>query len=142
MKQKNRYRHRRKGEGLIVEWPADAPASEEVASMARYVGSAEHKTYPIHSSYGVDPHLRSDASQCDPAIGRDAAERALREGIRRKCVSCEFESGYPRYVWARLAGAPYAARLTNSGAGEYKGWPVEEHELPIDRDLRLDRGAW
>jgi len=83
MKQKQRYRHKRKGSGLIPVWPDSLPAPVAVAQTAVYLGSAEHKHRPIDPSYQVDPALRSDASKCDPSIVRTRAEEALREGIRR-----------------------------------------------------------
>jgi hypothetical protein len=104
---------------------------------AVYVGSAEHKQRPIDPSYGVDPGLRSDASRCDPNVARETAERALREAICRRCVSADFQGDFPTYVWGWLGGVPHVARLINREAGQYKGWPIGEEELPIDREGRL-----
>jgi hypothetical protein len=142
MKQKERYRKKRKGEGLVQHWPANVREPEVLATKVRYVGSSEHKARPLDPSYTVDPNLRSDASQCDPHIKREQAERALRRAIRLRAVSEQFESGFPRYAWARLDGRPYIARLINREAGDYKGWPIEEHELPTARDPRLATEAW
>jgi hypothetical protein len=141
-KQKHRYRKRRKGEGLIQEWPADAANPELLATKVRYVGSNEHKARPLDPSYGFDPDLRSGASRCDPGIRREQAEQALQAAVRLRCVSEQFEGEFPRYVWARLDGRPYVARLINREAGSYKGWPVEEFELPLDREQRLTAMAW
>jgi hypothetical protein len=140
VKQKLRYRKKRKGSGLVADWP-DGPAPEDVARAATYVGSAEHKRRPVHPSFGIDPDLRSDASACDPAITRDQAQEALQVAITSRCVSADFESGFPRYVWSRLNGRPYQGRLLNAGKGEYKGWPIEEFELPsgINERLSLER---
>jgi hypothetical protein len=33
---------------------------------------------------------------------------------------------YPRYVWHLDADVLYEARLTNSGNGEYHGYPLED----------------
>jgi hypothetical protein len=135
MKQKNRYRHKPKGDGLCAEWPPDS-TPEIVASRVRYVGSGEHKAPPIDDSYdGVEPaaYKRSDASRCDPTITRDRAEEALRAAILRRQVSADFQGGFPMYVWGHLDGRPHTARLINREAGHYKAWPIEESELPLDR---------
>jgi hypothetical protein len=110
-----------------------------VATLARYVGSGEHKALPIHASYSLESaaHKRSDSSRCDPKITRDQAEQALREAIKLGHVSAEFQDNFPAYVWGRIAGQFYAARLINREAGHYKAWPIEEVELPVDRDGRL-----
>lgn len=142
MKQKHRYRRKTKGGGLIGEWPEHALPPEQLAERTRYVGSAEHKERPIDPSFTVAPGLRSDASQCPPQVSRDEAQAILAEGIERLCVSSAFESGFPRYVWGRLDGAPFIARLINREQGHYKGWPIEEFELPTDRDARLSVTAW
>jgi hypothetical protein len=138
MKQKQRYRHKTKGFGLCTAWPQDS-TPQIVASLARYVGSGEHKALPIDDSYLLEPaaYKRSDASRCDPAITRDQAEEALRTAIQRGHVSADFQGGLPVYVWGRLDGRPYTARLINREAGHYKAWPVEESELPLDRDGQL-----
>jgi len=57
-------------------------------------------------------------------------------------VSADFDNGFPRYVWARIQLRPHAARLTNSYTGQYKGWPVDETELPKDDEHRLDAESW
>lgn len=141
-KQKHRYRRKRKGEGLVQEWPADAAAPEVLATRVRYVGSNEHKARPLDPSYEFDPDLRSDASRCDPGITRNQAEAALRTAIRRRCVSEQFEGVFPRYAWAWLDGRPYIARLINREAGSYKGWPIQESELPVDRERRMTSTPW
>lgn len=138
MKQKRRYRRKPKGTGLIGDWPEDVKPATELAATVRYVGSNEHKRRPVDPSYDVDPNLRSDASCCRPDITREQAERVLREAIVRKCVSEDFESGYPRYAWGWLDGDPYRARLINREQGHYKAHPIAEFELPTDRSGRLD----
>ena len=45
-------------------------------------------------------------------------------------VSALFDSDYPRYVWKRVEGRVYEARLSNAGLGQYKGYPIEDHEAP------------
>lgn len=142
MKQKQRYRKKRKGAGLIQGWPAGFVDPEVLAKEVRYDGSNEHKARPLDPSYAIDPALRSDASPCDPGIKREQAEQALRKAIRLRCVSDQFEGAFPRYAWAWLGGQPYVARLINREAGNYKGHPIEEKDLPKDREQRLTREAW
>lgn len=79
---------------------------------------------------------------CDPSIERERADEALQAAIRRRCVSEQFEGAFPRYAWAWLDGRPYIARLINREAGSYKGWPIDENELPVDRERRLTATAW
>jgi hypothetical protein len=46
MKQKHRYRRKRKGAGLIEQWPENVTAAE-LAARVTYVGSSEHKARPL-----------------------------------------------------------------------------------------------
>jgi len=39
-------------------------------------------------------------------------------------------SDYPRYVWKRVEGRVYEARLSNAGLGQYKEYPIEDSEVP------------
>lgn len=65
---------------------------------------------------------------------------ALREGIRRLCVSSVFEGGFPKYVWTWVNGALYEARHINGPQGTYKGYRLEQVEWPEDPENRLDWG--
>jgi hypothetical protein len=123
---------------------------ESVAERAVYVGSGEHKRFPNPLA---DPRLRSDASDCDavdPSLSQDPERltRWLREAIRRRQVSPEFEGDFPRYVWAWIPAAQRTAlveaRLTNSGLGQYKGYFIDlDEDLPgrVRRQL-VAGGAW
>jgi len=142
VKQKQRYRRKAKGGGLVGDWPQGCLAPAELAATVRYAGSAEHKARPIDPSFTVSPDLRSDASKCPPDIVRDEAQAVLSAAVERRCVSSAFEGGFPRYAWGRLDGAPFVARLINRQKGEYKGWPIEEFELPTDREGRLAVAEW
>ena len=82
------------------------------------MGSAEHKTYP---SPAGPPALRSDATPCDPQISFEEVEGALKEAIRRSCVSANFEQGFPKYVWGWLRGQLHEARHISGPGGGYKG---------------------
>jgi len=137
MKQKERYRRKTKGGGLLADWKSSAAVLGALADAVSYAGSAEHKARPVHESFTVEPALRTDASRCDPTIPREEAQVALREAVRRGCVSEDSDGRFPRYVWGWLRGSPHAARLDNRESGEYKAWPITVEELPLDRDGRL-----
>jgi hypothetical protein len=122
---------------VIGDWPENEAEPTELAELVTYVGSAEHKSYP--SPVG-DPHLRSDATRCDPELGYDVAlfTEVLREAVRRRCVSPAFNGRFPRYVWGRLGNRLFEARLINRGLGTYKAYELESIETPRDPDERLD----
>lgn len=121
----------------LGKWPEDADAPEDLARRVRYVGSPEHKDHP---SQAGPPRLRSDATPCEPHMTVDVNgnTEALREGIRRRCVSAVFEGGYPKYVWTWINGVLYEARHINGPQGTYKGYRLEELETPSDPDGRLN----
>ncbi len=132
-----RSRFNRQKRRKIGGWPDDAAPPEELAEQVRYIGSSEHKDHP--SSAGP-PRLRSDATPCDASMTRDMSRNteALREGIRRRCVSPIFEGGYPKYVWTWIDGILYEARHINGPRGTYKGYRLEELEMPLDPEGRLE----
>ena len=41
-----------------------------------------------------------------------------------------WEGSFPRYVWYKKESVVYEARLVNSEAGDYKGYPLNEDEWP------------
>jgi hypothetical protein len=102
---------------------------ESVAGRATYVGSPEHKDAP---SFAGEPRPRADASICDRALIGKQAELTnwLREGNRNGRVSELFEGDFPRYVWHKEGDGVYEARLVNSAAGHYKGYPLNADEWP------------
>jgi len=130
-------RHTRTKRRQIGRWPDGASRPEEVADRAIYVGSAEHKDHP--SAVGP-PALRSDATPCEQSMTLDVQRNtdALREGIRRLCVSGVFEGGFPKYVWTWVNGSLYEARHINGPQGTYKGYKLEQVERPEDPENRLD----
>lgn len=136
---KQKHRYRRKKKDMINEWPKELPPADTLMSSVRYVGSAEHKDYP---SFAGNPGLRSDASRCDPDITKEQAEEALKKAIKSGCVSPQSEGNFPRYVWGRLSGRLYQARLINREQGFYKAWPIEEIEGPEDEHGRLRSEKW
>ena len=108
--------------------PPDGTDLADLAETARYVGSAEHKSYP---SFAGPPKLRSDASRCDPELAdQQALSEWLRAGIVTGDIGAPWEGRYPRYVWYRREGTYYEGRLVNSELGEYKGYPLTAAEIP------------
>jgi hypothetical protein len=124
-------------------------AVETAAAQAVYVGSGEHKRFPNPLA---DPHLRTDASDCDAVdakLSQDPERLTawLREAILRGQVSEEFEGIFPRYVWARVSTSggtqTVEARLTNSALGHYKGYFINpDEDLPGRIRRQLLSGAW
>ncbi len=110
---------------------AGAPEGVDLAVVAHgasYVGSCEHKTVPW---FAGSPKPRADASKCDPQLAdADALTGWLQDAIRAGRVSELWEGDFPRYAWHRHEEVVYEARLTNSGLGQYKGYPLEAGEEP------------
>lgn len=111
---------------LLVD-PLDLRA---IASAVRYVGSAEHKTYP---SQAGPPRPRADATKCDPNLHGDfeVLSALLVAGICAGHIGGPVESSFPRYVWAEMEGEWYEARLVNREQGTYKGYGIDRSELPL-----------
>lgn len=129
-------RHRRSRQRVIAPWPENKPDPDVIATRASYRGSAEHKTYPSPAGH---PALRSDATRCDPQyVDFEKIAIVLREGIRRRCTTDVFEGDFPKYVWGWFDGRLYEARLVNRELGTYKGYPLEEWEMPKDDDHLLN----
>jgi len=100
----------------------------EIATRARYVGSAEHKSFP---SFAGAPKLRADATKCDPSLSSASEITAwIRAGIADGCVGGPWDGEFPRYVWRRVDGICYEGRLVNRDAGTYKGYSLREYEAP------------
>ncbi len=108
-----------------------APGPEtDLAAMAEkvtYIISSEHKDYLTSAG---PRNLRSDASACPRGLDFDKVLGWLRSAIREGSVSAALDGEFPRYAWKRVGGQVYEARLSNSGLGEYKGYPIEDHEAP------------
>lgn len=99
----------------------------DLAARAKYVISTEHKDYLTTAGPG---RLRSDASACPRGLDFDQVQDWLRDAIRAGDVSAAIEGDFPRYAWVRVQGQLYEARLSNSGDGSYKGYPLDEHQAP------------
>lgn len=100
---------------------------QAMAERVTYVISPEHKDYLTSAGPGK---LRSDASVCPRGLDFGEVEQWLRSAVRDCRVSAAFEGDFPRYAWARVEGHVYEARLSNSGLGEYKGYPIHDYEAP------------
>ena len=132
-----RSRFSRKKRRKIGTWPEGVGTPDEVAELVEYVGSPEHKDHPSPTG---PPRLRSDATPCEVRMTGDVSgnTNALREGIRRRCVSQVYEGGFPKYVWTWVSGILYEARHINGPRGTYKGYRLEELEKPLDPEGRLN----
>lgn len=100
---------------------------EALAGKANYVISPEHKDYLTSAGPGK---LRSDASACPRGLDFEEVEGWLRNAIRKGNVSAACDGEFPRYAWAKVGGRVYEARLSNSGLGSYKGYPIQDYEAP------------
>jgi hypothetical protein len=98
-----------------------------MAEKVSYVLTPEHKDYLTAAGPGK---LRSDASACPRGLDFDMVLDWLRNAVRARHVSADFDGEFPRYVWTRVEGRVYEARLSNSDLGAYKGFPIQDHEAP------------
>jgi hypothetical protein len=108
-----------------------APARDfDMAALSEkvtYVISAEHKDYLTSAGPG---RLRSDASACPRGLDFGDVVQWLRDAVRDCQVSAQLDGDFPRYAWRRVEGQVYEARLSNSGLGQYKGYPIQGDEAP------------
>jgi len=119
-----RRRRPRKDEQLV---PGPETDLAMMADKVTYVISSEHKDYKTSAGPG---NLRSDATACPRGLDFDEVLEWLRAAVRDGSVSAVLDGDFPRYAWRRVGGQIYEARLSNSGLGEYKGYPIEDHEAP------------
>lgn len=100
-----------------------------VAARVRYVGSAEHKSYP---SFAGTPRLRvADATKCDPRFADpEPLTGWLATAIQSGQFGAPWEGGFPKYVWYWDDAVCYEGRLVNRGMGEYKGYALSPEEIP------------
>lgn len=119
-----RRRRPRKDEQLV---PGPETNLAAMADEVTYIISSEHKDYLTSAGPG---NLRSDASACPRGLNFDEVLEWLRSAVREGSVSAALEGVFPRYAWKRVGDRVYEARLSNSGLGEYKGYPIEDYEAP------------
>lgn len=119
----------------------DTEKLEEMAQNAKYKPSPYHKSNP--SAWGLTgpSQRRPDKTICEGSgitCGRDAIE-LLKASIRCGMVSKQKRGNWPRNVWAIDAeGYVYEAQLSNSGTGEYHGYPMKDG----DRFAETVRNEW
>ncbi len=120
-------RRERKRPRARVGWNAEA--RQAAAERVVYRGSPEHKTSP---SFAGAFRPRVGNSTCPPRLleQRELLTQWLREAVLADRVAGPLESGFPRYAWVFQQEQWFQARLTNATHGEYKGWPVDEEEVP------------
>lgn len=99
---------------------------EKMAQEASYIVSTEHKTHLTGAGPG---RLRSDASKCPKELGLEQVTDWLKVAIRKGDVSAATDL-FPEYVWIRIEGQVFEARLSNSVLGQYKGYPILDNEAP------------
>jgi hypothetical protein len=119
-----RRRRPRKDERLAPGPETDLAA---IAEKVTYIISTEHKDYLTSAGPG---NLRSDASRCPRELDFAEVLEWLRTAFRECSVSADLEGDFPRYAWKRLGSSVYEARLSNAGLGQYKGYPIKDHEAP------------
>ncbi len=108
---------------------------EQMAKDARYKPSPYHKSNPAAWGLPGLSQRRLDKTVCEGSgitSCRDATE-LLRLGIRRGMVSRHERGNWPRNVWAvDTEGYIYEAQLSNSGLGEYHGYPMKDGDKFAD----------
>ena len=107
----------------------DVELLKEIASRASYVGSPEHKRHP---SFAGPPAPKATSTLCDPGFAnqQEMLTGWVREAIEKGQVGIMWEGNYPRNIWLKKDGVVFEARLVNKGNGGYKGWPLEDFEIP------------
>lgn len=119
---------RRRAAPRRLATPPEEVDINAAASAARYVGSAEHKSYP---SFAGPPRLRADATPCPPNLSDpNALTDWLRRAIAASQTSARWEGGFPRYVWLVVGGQCFEARQLGPGSGHYKGYALRADECP------------
>lgn len=97
---------------------------DTLAERARYGPNRHHKRKMFDGCAGS---ARLDKTLCDGAWAntQQKSEALLREGIRRGMISEQTHNAWPQNVWAvDQQNEVYQANLTNSGTGEYHGFPI------------------
>lgn len=111
--------------GRVIAPPPAGVMLGEIAERVHYTGSPYHKDTP--SFAGPVPTPRPDASICPRALAgaRDQINRWLQTAVRNGQFAADWRQNFPHIVWHREGDVIYEACLTNSGTGEYHGYPLE-----------------
>jgi len=108
---------------------------EQMAKDARYRPSPYHKSNPAAWGLPGLSQRRPDKTVCEGSgitCSRDAIE-LLKTGIRCGMVSKQKRGNWPQNVWAVDAeGYVYEAQLSNSGTGEYHGYPMKDSDRFVE----------
>jgi hypothetical protein len=100
-------------------------AMHTASTKVRYTGSPYHRAFS--SKAGPVAYRSGLTSRCPATWTNGEATRVLRLAINEGRVSMVWENGFPKYVWhLDDGGVLYEACLTNSGNGEYHGYPLED----------------
>ena len=107
----------------------DPETVSELVHRIRYVGSPEHKR---GLAFTGPPKLKYGNNICPSQLNQEqqGLTKWLQDALSRGWVASPVEGGFPRYIFAKREGKWFQGRLTNLEKGEYKGWPVEESEVP------------
>src|SRR5208282_1369956 len=121
-------RQPKRKEMLVITAQNRAEASVKLtraADNAQYLGSPYHR---LRGSImgAVTDRQWPDANKCPLTWTRESATRALRRAIRDGYVSAAWEGEFPRLAWILVDEILYEARLSNSAAGEYHAYPLED----------------
>ena len=114
---------------------------QALAERARYVGSDEHK---IHGWWGAFPRARQlrggrvgrprkqTTTVCPLTTEQDRhlATEWLRSAIHAgRYRFVETDQDFPKKVWHEdESGQVWFGMCTNTKAGEYQGWPIDEEQ--------------
>ena len=123
---KTEHRHLPKLEVFCPKEYSDPKALEKLSKRVFYRGSEDHKGMNNCFGFPLTPP-RKDASVCDNGITQPMAQQWLRDAVKRGNIQWTVEKEkHPRYVFGKIDGRFYLARLLNDGKGEYKGYPIQE----------------
>jgi len=123
--------------------PARPPLGKSAVKTASYVGSDEHK---VERWWGGLPRAHADATGRASRPGKrktticplvSDADRVRATAWVQKALAAgtftytEADKVYPKHIWHRADdGSCWMGFCINTILGQYKGWPVEESELP------------
>lgn len=93
-----------------------------LAETVKYVGSPYHRQRGAPMGGSVERAWPA-ANKCPLKWTFEAANRALKEGVRMGYISMETSNGFPRRIWYKDGDVLYEARLSNAANGEYHAYP-------------------
>ena len=113
----------------------DRDSLERMARDAKYRASPYHKTNPADWGLSGPPRHRPDKTVCEGfgiTCSREAVE-LLKSSIRCGMISDQQRGNWPQNVWAvDSENTVYEAQLSNSGLGEYHGYPLKDGDRLAD----------